>query len=68
MTFSIISGTLVIGHEDDRSTYQDYEIFTLTANPDGSRTLRAVSHSPRGALLRDVNQMAGPDWRPIEGM
>ena len=68
MKSSIVSGTLAIGREDERSTYQDQSIFTLTANPDESRTLRAVSRSPRGRLLRDVNQIAGPAWRPIEGM
>jgi hypothetical protein len=45
-----------------------YERFTITLNPDGSRTLRTVTRSPAGDLLRDVNMMVGADWRPIEGM
>jgi hypothetical protein len=44
----------------------DYERFMLTINPDGSRTLRTVTRSPKGDLLRDVNQMVAADWRPIE--
>ena len=67
MEFSILMGSLVIGEAETPSRHQAYETFTMTVNPDGGRTLRAVSRSPRGDLLRDVNQMAGPDWRPIEG-
>lgn len=67
MDFSIHSGHVVIGPVDEPGDYQEYERFTITGNPDGSRTLRTITRSPRGDLLRDVNQMAGPDWRPIEG-
>ena len=45
-----------------------YERFTITLNPDGSRTLRTVTRSPAGDLLRDVNMMVDRDWRPIEGI
>lgn len=45
-----------------------YERFTITLNPDGGRTLRAVARSPRGDLLRDVNMMVDAAWRPVEGM
>lgn len=67
MDFSIHSGHIVIGQVDKPGDHQEYERFTITGNPDGSRTLRTITRSPRGDLLRDVNQMAGPDWRPIEG-
>jgi hypothetical protein len=53
--------------EPDGKTY-DYERFILTANPDGTRTLRTVTWSPKGDLLRDTNQLVAADWRPIEAM
>jgi hypothetical protein len=43
-----------------------YERFIVTVNPDGSRTLRTVTRSPKGDLLRDVNQLLAADWRDIE--
>ena len=64
MGLSIYTGRIDITEPDG---YQcDYERFILTANPDGSRTLRTVTRSPKGDLLRDVNQMVATDWRPIE--
>ena len=39
-----------------------YERFTITLNPDGSRTLRALSVSPNGGLIRDVNAHVSADW------
>lgn len=45
-----------------------YERFVVTINPDGSRALRTVTRSPKGDLLRDVNQLLGDDWRDIEAM
>lgn len=63
----ILAGTLILGPADDLDASVDYERFTITLNPDGSRTLRTLTVSPRGDLIRDVNQMAGSDWRPIEG-
>lgn len=47
---------------------QSYERFTITLNPDGGRTLRTVTRSPAGDLLRDVNMMVDRDWKPVEGM
>ena len=64
MNFSILSGRIDITEPDGKKN--DYERFILTANPDGSRTLRTVTRSPRGDLLRDVNQLVAADWRPIE--
>lgn len=68
VNFSIYKGTIGIGVIGEPESYQDYEDFTMTENPDRSRTLRTLSRAPRGDLLRDVNQMAGPDFRPIEAM
>src|SRR4051812_11429418 len=45
-----------------------YERFTITLNPDGSRTLRTVTRSPAGDLLRDVNLMADAGWRDVEAL
>ena len=45
-----------------------YERFVITLNPDGGRTLRTVTRSPAGDLLRDVNMMVDRDWRPVEGV
>ena len=66
MGFSIITGKLVIGPVADPDSYQEYERFTLTINPDRTRTLRTLTRSPKGDLLRDVTQTVGEDWRPIE--
>lgn len=49
-------------------TRSDYERFLNTRNPDGSRGMRTVTRSPVGDLLRDVNHLDAPDWRPIEVM
>ena len=64
MGLSIYTGRIDITEPD--GYHCDYERFILTANPDGSRTLRTVTRSPKGALLRDVNQMVAADWRPSE--
>ncbi len=66
MTITIYQGQLDIVLPD--GSRHDYERFIITRNPDGSRTMRTVTKSPKGDLLRDVNQMVGPDWRPIEAM
>ncbi len=66
MGFSIITGKLVIGPVSDPDSYQEYERFTLMINPDGSRTLRTLTRSPKGDLLRDVTQTVREDWLPIE--
>ncbi len=64
MTMTIYQGQLDIVLPD--GSRHDYERFIITRNPDGSRTMRTVTKSPKGDLLRDVNQLVGPDWRPIE--
>ncbi|MDA0369817.1 MAG: hypothetical protein O3C65_14520 [Proteobacteria bacterium] len=46
----------------------DYERFIITRNPGGTATMRTVTRSPAGDLLRDVNHLDAPDWRPIEAM
>jgi hypothetical protein len=62
----ILSGKIRITEPDGKIS--PYERFIVTLNPDGSRTLRTVTRSPKGDLLRDVNQLLGPDWRDIESM
>ena len=62
----ILSGKIKIT-EPDGST-SPFERFIVTLNPDGSRTLRTVSRSPKGDLLRDVNQLVDANWRDIEAM
>jgi hypothetical protein len=66
MSMTIYQGQLDIVLPD--GSRHDYERFIITRNPDGSRTMRTVTKSPKGDLLRDVNQMVGADWRPIEAM
>lgn len=44
----------------------DYERFTVTRNVDGSATMRTLTRAPKGDLLRDVNHLDAPNWRPIE--
>lgn len=64
MGMSLYTGRIELTEPDGLRS--DYERFMLTVNPDGSRTLRTVTRSPKGDLLRDVNQMVAADWRPIE--
>ena len=64
MQFIIYQGKINI-IDTDGKTY-DYENFIVTLNPDGSRTLRTVSCSPKKDLLRDVYQKEDRNWRPIE--
>ncbi len=66
MSFIIYEGRIDIVEPDGQRT--DYESFIVTQNPDGSRTMRTVTRSPRGDLLRDVNQREGRDWQPLEAM
>jgi hypothetical protein len=66
MGYTVMTGNLVIGPVGDRSLYQEYETFTITHNPDGTRTARTLTRSPKGDLLRDVHQTVAADWRPIE--
>ena len=46
----------------------EYERFVLTANPDGKRTLRTLTRSPKGDLLRDTSQIVTADWRPVDAI
>ena len=64
MSFTTYQGHILITEPGGEP--QLYERFLLTANPDGSRSLRTVTQSPKGDLLRDVNQMVAANWRPIE--
>ncbi|MBL41477.1 MAG: hypothetical protein CMM49_02325 [Rhodospirillaceae bacterium] len=64
MNFLVYKGQINI-IDTDGKTY-DYENFIITRNPDGSRTLRAVSRSPNRDLLRDVYQKESKYWQPIE--
>ena len=60
----LFAGRIEIVEPDGRVS--PYERFTITLNPDRSRTLRTVTRSPNGDLLRDVNLMADADWRDVE--
>ena len=66
MGFTIYSGRIDI--TEPGGSRRPYERFTLTVNPDGSRTLRTITRSPRGDLLRDVQQQVAADWRPMEAL
>lgn len=66
MSFEVYTGRIDLTEPDGKRF--DYERFTLTVNPDGTRTLRTLTRSPKGDLLRDVNQLVAADWRPIEAM
>ena len=66
MSFETYIGRIDLTEPD--GTKFDYERFILTANPDGTRTLRTLTHSPNGDLLRDTNQLVAANWRPIEAM
>lgn len=44
-----------------------YERYCVTLNPDGSRTLRTLTVSPNGSLVRDVHQSVSQRWEPLHG-
>jgi hypothetical protein len=46
---------------------QLYERYAVTINPDGSRTLKTLTVSPNGTLVRDVHQSVSRDWQPLHG-
>lgn len=46
---------------------QPYEWFTVTVNPDRTRTLRVITKSPDASLVRDVSQTVDETWAPVEG-
>lgn len=46
---------------------QLYERYAVTTNPDASRSLRTLTVSPNGSLVRDVHQTVSRDWRPLHG-
>ena len=62
----IISGKIRITEPDGKTS--PYEHFIVTINPDGTRTLRTVTRSPKGDLLRDVNQLLDQGWRDVEAL
>jgi hypothetical protein len=43
------------------------EFYSVTVQPDGSRTLRAQCEMDDDRLLRDTVLTLGPDWRPRDG-
>ena len=64
MKFSVYHGQINIIEPNGK--FYDYENFIVTRNPDGSRSLRSVSRSPKKDLLRDVFQKESKEWKPIE--
>ncbi len=44
-----------------------YERFSITRNPDASRTLKTRTVSPNGTLVRDVHQTVSHDWHSQHG-
>lgn len=67
MRIVVYEGTLLYGHVDRKDELQPYERFTYTVNPDGSRTLRSLTESPNGSIVRDVHQTVDANWRSMEG-
>jgi hypothetical protein len=66
MDFTIYQGRIDITEPGGQTV--EYENFILTANPDGKRTLRTLTRSPKGDLLRDATQLVTADWRPVDAM
>lgn len=44
-----------------------YERYSITQNPDASRTLKTRTVSPNGTLVRDVHQTVSRDWHSLHG-
>jgi hypothetical protein len=65
MRIATLSGRITVRTADGLP--QPYERFQITLNPDGSRTLRALTVSPGGSLVRDVNAHVTADWRSVSG-
>lgn len=60
MRLATISGRIAVTTPEGNTL--PYETFSITLNPDASRTLRALSVSPNGGLVRDVNAHVSADW------
>ena len=67
MPATTLNGILLFGSVEQPENCQPYEQFSLTHNPDGTRTLRSITQSPNGTIFRDVHQTVAADWRPVEG-
>lgn len=65
MRLALVQGRVVVRAADGPA--HEYERYSITVNPDGSRTLRTLTVSPQGSLVRDVNQNVTRDWRPTSG-
>jgi hypothetical protein len=67
MNGRILAGKIDIRQSATREPVP-YERFTVTINPDKSKTLRTLTRSPAGDLLRDVNVMVAANWRDVEAI
>jgi hypothetical protein len=59
-----VRGRLDYVHDKRGPTGREW--FTITVNPDGSRTIRAQCEMDEDGLLRDVIWSLDADWRPID--
>lgn len=64
MNFSILQGRIDIIEPGEQP--REYERFTISVNPDSSRSLTTVTWAPKGDLLRQTNQRVTKEWRPID--
>lgn len=61
-------GTHVICSLDNLDERHDWETFTITHNPDGTRTAQTLSRFPGTQVVRHVTQTVSADFTPIDGV
>jgi hypothetical protein len=61
-------GTHIICSLDDPAKRHDWESFTITHNPDGTRTAQTLSRFPGTQVVRHVTQTVSADFTPIDGV
>lgn len=61
-------GTHIICSLDNLAERHDWETFTVTRNPDGSRTAQTLSRFPGTQVVRHVTQTVAADFTPLDGV
>ncbi|MEE4454202.1 hypothetical protein [Novosphingobium resinovorum] len=61
-------GTHIICSLDNLGERHDWETFTITHNPDGSRTAQTLSRFPGTQVVRHVTQTVAADFTPVDGV
>jgi hypothetical protein len=60
-------GSYIMGPNDDRSKWVEWESFIVTTNPDGTHTAQSMTRFPGGSLVRHVTQTVNAEFMPMDG-